>query len=257
MCSTTRHQPGEHRGSSLRHNLLVGAGIVIAACSDVGITNNQPSAPTQQRPIDGYGNIRLGTSFMDAIGSLGRDLFNSLDVSRCVRDLPIAGCLLTPSVDGRPFEMREGIPYTLSLSFNRDDRLTDIGLGYAREGGISQADCLRIYERTLDWATREHGAFHVRQEPPEPTVRRQSRRTSAGNTYEVGFMREQSFVTAVSRTVSGRMDASRARGSIYDWDDQRFVTLLSSFIVVDGNPNCEVRLSFQEPQSVARAAIRE
>lgn len=92
---------------------------------------------------------------MEAVGSVGSERFNPSGMKECLEDLPLKGCFLSPDTDAEPFVIEDGIPYKLSLDFNKYDRLTDIGLSYRREGQITRTECLSIHERALDWVNNQ------------------------------------------------------------------------------------------------------
>lgn len=247
------------RASRISHVAGPALALALCGCNAAPPVQNaaEPSnsANSARELLDGYGSIKFGSSFQDAIRTLGGSLFNSAAVSDCYRDLPLRGCYLSRNMSGTPFEMRDGIPYTLSLSFNRYDKLTDIGLDYDREGDITRADCLHIHERTLDWVTREYGPMRFRSGTPEPTNQPASHRTAGGNPYELGSGRDGFFVTAPMRTVSPDTAEGNQTRPITRWDGARYVSLLSTFIMVDGNPICSINVDFSEPEPVERRAM--
>lgn len=242
------------QGGAMKLAIMFLAALVTSAC-DQSVESNNSVTFDRAPPLKGYEGIEFGSSFNDALGSLGGDLFNSAAVSDCFRDLPLRGCYLSRNTEGRPYQIKDGIPYTLSLSFNRFDRLTDIGLKYDREGEISRADCLGIHERTLDWVTREFGPLRFHHQGVEPNIEQERRGTSAGNLYEVGSTANRFFVTAPMRTSSATMEPGQERRPIPEWDNERYVSLISTFIIVDGTPICSVNVDFREPASVERPTM--
>src|SRR3546814_14271324 len=85
-------------------------------------------------------------------------------------ELAVRGCYLTPDNNLISYTSVDGIPYTLALSFNRFDKLTDISLKYEREmiddpdQTMSLEDCRAIHERTADWLVKDFGAFEQKEE---------------------------------------------------------------------------------------------
>jgi hypothetical protein len=216
----------------------------------------QAAASTPQRAaITGYGPLTFGASFKDVITTLDSDLFNPVSVSECFKDLPLKGCYLSRNSEDIPFEMKEGVPYTLSLSFNKWDKLTDIGLGYDREEDISRADCMQIHERTLDWVSAAYGPMRVSAGGSEGENRYVRGKTRRGNLYEVSSLDGGFFVTSPMRTVSPNSSKAAETRPIPEWDQDRYVSILSTFIVVDGKPICNVDVKFSEPTSVERGVI--
>ncbi len=206
-------------------------------------------ASTTTQPLEGYGTIKFGSTFQEAISAVGADLFNSVSVSECFKDLPLKGCYLSRNSDAQPYRIIEGIPYTLSLSFNRFDKLTDIGMNYDREKDISQSDCLNLHERTLDWLAKEYGQFRF---PTKQKEQIQRLVTPARNVYEVWTNSNGSAITSPMRTVSSSTPTALEEQPIVKWDSKRYVSLLTTFIVVGGSPICSVNVDFSEPVSVER-----
>ena len=233
---------------------LVFGALVTAACDSKSLANNKSiEMPEPVRAsINGYKEIKFGSSFEDAIGKFGGDLFNSAAVSDCFKDIPLKGCSLMRNMKNTPFELKEGIPYTLSLSFNRKDKLTDIGLNYDREGDISRAQCLEIHERTLDWLVDDYGLMRGSKSKQDPGM--ENRTTAGKNAYGVASAKGGFFITQPMRTVSSASATDAENQPIPKWNDERYVSLLSTFIVVDGNPICNVNAELSEPEAVERAS---
>src|SRR3546814_9709758 len=95
-------------------------------------------------------------SFAESTGLTGLSRFNPAAVKGCLLELAVRGCYLTPDNNLISYTSVDGIPYTLALSFNRFDKLTDISLKYEREmiddpdQKMSLEDCRAIHERTAD-----------------------------------------------------------------------------------------------------------
>ena len=124
--------------------------------------------------IEGYGDLKFGMSFDESVDIAGLSHFDPRQVEECMIERPVRGCLLLSRNDFAPYRTIEGVPYTLRLSFNRFDRLTDIQLSFLRRDNhaISSEECLSIHERTVDWLVPEIGTFdeaaaaedqHIRQ----------------------------------------------------------------------------------------------
>src|SRR3546814_6929919 len=78
-------------------------------------------------------NLKFGMSFAESTGLTGLSRFNPAAVKGCLLELAVRGCYLTPDNNLISYTSVDGIPYTLALSFNRFDKLTDISLKYERE----------------------------------------------------------------------------------------------------------------------------
>ena len=233
--------------------VILGAAL-LTACNSAPAANNKLAQTNQTKggSIEGYGGVKFGSSFMDAIGTLGGEMFNPVAVSECFQDLPLKGCYLSSNTDGALFEVRDGVPYKLTLSFNRYDKLTDIGLSYSREGDISKADCLSIHERTLDWLAREYGQLRFPEETKPST---ELRKTAGGIVYQVWQDEKGSLISSPMRTVTSPVRTGVEEEPIPNWNNDRYVSLLSHFIIVNGTPMCEVGVDFKEPKSVERPKL--
>jgi len=227
------------------------AGLILTACgSGAGQKDggNEQNLSNRYQEINGYAGIEFGTSLSEALGNLDVRLFNSVGLSECLKDLPLKGCFLSGDREAAPFQIKDGIPYRLTLSFNRLDKLTDIDLSYDREGDISRDQCIEMHERTLDWMAREYGEM---QAPSTQERLNEARRTPANNSYFIEIGDAGSFVTRPMRTTQNAKTAA-ADQPITKWDNRRYASLLTYFIIVDGKPMCGVNVSFREPESVER-----
>jgi hypothetical protein len=225
---------------------------LLAGCAaDQPANQANAAASSSREAIAGYRNISFGRTFAEAVAEIGASNFNSISIAECPGEMPLRGCFLSPNHERTaPFEMRDGIPYFLDLSFNRRDRLTDIGLSYRREGAISSQQCREIHGRTLDWLIEDFGPFREGSQPLSTGWRNEQVRTAAGHTFSVGVAPDGDHVSALMRTAP----ASRFNpaSSITTWDDQRYVSLMSSFIRVNGRPHCHVTVGVHEPRSIER-----
>ena len=165
------------------------------------------------------------------------------------------GCFLSAD-EGEAFAPEEGIALSPYLSFNKFGKLTDIGLQYEQEGRVSQSDCLELHERTLDRLTREVGKLRFPDvtkddEKQEPGWRRETRQTAEKNSYRASLKGASFFVTTPMRShFSGtRFPTSKP---IPDWNDQAYVSLMTTFLVYDSTPNCSVSIGYHSGPKVLR-----
>jgi hypothetical protein len=233
--------------------LLVAAmAAFVAACDAAPTAGNstaEDSAQSGRELLKGYGSLKFGSTLMEALADTGTERFNAYGVKECLDDLPLQGCFLSPASDAAPYLIEAGIPYRLGLEFNKFDKLTDIRLSYDREGKITFDECLSLHERTLDWLTQRYGQLRSTLNDKEKL---EQRRTPAGNQYLLWRSKDGSFVTSFMRTAPPTLPASVQRKPIPQWDNERYLHLLSHYIVVDGKPMCTIGLEFSEPQSVER-----
>lgn len=246
-----------HSRSVIERALLILALAALASCGHSENANNSAvNAQADRPPVAGFNDLRLGMQYQEALALAGVERFNPVSLAECPRRLPLRGCFLPPrSRETAPYEIREGIPYDLLLSFNRFGRLTDIDLEYQRETGITPEECLSLHSRTLDWLTRDYGPFQAQTVRPGPRAGgAQLRRihTPGGIPFDVSIFPGGDFVTPPTRQANGAVDRQRP---ITQWDNRRYVSLLSSFIVVNGTPHCSVGVSIQEPASVPHADL--
>lgn len=231
--------------------IVAAASSMLASCgsgADAQSSDNTHNAGGTPQEIDGYAGIKFGASLNEALATFDVRLFNPAGLSDCLKDLPLKGCFLSGDREATPFQIKDGIPYRLTLSFNRLDKLTDIDLNYDREGDISRDQCLEMHERTLDWMVREYGAMRAASSKEGSD---EARTTPAKNPYFVGTGKDGFFVTRPMRTAAN-IEPVVADQPITKWDNRRYTSLLTHFLVVDGKPMCGVNVSFSEPESVER-----
>jgi hypothetical protein len=233
--------------------LALGA-ISLGACNSNVSSAVTPSLSPTFTPIDGFRDIKFGTSFKDLIGSMDvSDVFNPFGLRDCFKDLPLKGCFLSADDHDRPYDLIDGIPYTLSVSFNRLDKLTDVDLGYRREGDITKEQCLSIHGRTVDWVAKDYGRLTERTGDDSDGKGVEQRSTPAKTAYRIHSAPSGSFVTSFMRT--GATVTTKRDLPITAWDNHRYVSTLTSFIVVDGKAFCDVTVGFSEPATVERRAM--
>lgn len=152
----------------------------LAACSPSAANTDQLSS---ENVIEGYDDLKFGMSFDEAVSIAGLSQFDPGRIDECMIERPIRGCLLLSRNNFTPYRTIEGVPYTLSLSFNRFDKLTDIQLSFVRsdDQAISGEECLSIHERTVDWLVPEIGAFDEAASTEDQNIRR----TEAGHQFAI------------------------------------------------------------------------
>lgn len=223
----------------------------MAALGGCGSATAPPKPVASTKPLDGYGKIKLGISFREAMEGLDAGDFNPYSLRQCLDDLPLDGCFLSASENASAYEVQDGIPYVLALSFNRHDKLTDINLSYSREKKVTQAECLTLHERTLDWLTKAYGEFRFSTHHNQKDPARQVRSTPDKHQYAVALTQKDFFVTAPMRSL-GNLPAEVTDRVITEWGRDRYVSLFTTFIIVDGKPACSVDIGISEPASIER-----
>lgn len=195
-----------------------------------------PSEEQKASSIDGYETLKFGMSFAEATGLTGLSRFNPAAVKGCLVDLAVRGCLLTPDNNLVSYASVDGVPYTLGLSFNRFDKLTDISLKYDREmiddpdQKVSLEDCKAIHERTADWLVKDFGPFELKKERGVETVK-----TANGSEYSY-YLDGTTFLASFQKNLA----------------DNRRVSLMSHYMILGSNTSCSIDAEFSEPQSVER-----
>ena len=235
-------------------SLILAAASLVACESKPGANEAADAQEHNRKPIEGYADLKFGMTLMEALAQTGSERFNSYGLKLCLDDLPLKGCFLSPDSDAAPYLIEGGIPYKLGLDFNKFDKLTDIRLSYDREGKTSFDECLSLHERTLDWLTKRYGEFPLQIDAKDPL---EPRKTPSGVPYLLGRTKGGSFVSGSTRTAPARLPLSVRRKPITEWDSERYIWLLSHYIVVDGKPMCHVGIEFSEPESIERRPAME
>lgn len=190
-------------------------------------------------PLDGFGDLKFGMSFDQALTATSTQMFNPYGLRECLSQLPIRGCLLVSGDNVASIYTRvEGIPYGLALDFNRFDQLTDIHLKFNRDGydseneRISSSDCLSVHERTIDWISQRYGAVTAPRKDDSVTVRR----TEGARTYPISLQKNGDFLSL----------------GLIKVPENREISILSHFMTIDGKPICRIDLEFSDSKSVER-----
>jgi hypothetical protein len=214
--------------------LLLLFGLALSSCG-------ASSAVADNKSLKGFENLEFGMTFDTAVALSGASLFNPAAYQNCMADKAIRGCLLSRRDNLIPYKTIEGVPYTLCLSFNRFDKLTDIDISFERrtidgpEQEISEADCLQINDRTLDWVSKSFGPLNESKfadATPTPSAS-----TAAGNQYWLNKTKSTTgFIAEANRTMP----------------EGRLVSLLSTYMVTDSEKYCDVRVSFSDSEKIER-----
>lgn len=241
------------------HALALLICLLTGGCMKQEANNSVAEAAARPEP-SGINGLALGSSFEDVIGSLRPNLFNPVSLKECFDDLPLLGCSLSRN-ENAVFMRKNGIPYALQLSFNRLDKLTDIQVSFRREKQISAAQCKDIMARTVDWTTEQYGALTI-----EPVRRRWSakerknvdlQRTPQG--HEVAFSKavdDTGYTSLFHRLARTPFRKARDDAKAPEEALERTLTVFSSYIVVGGDPICDVDVSIEEPAAVERRVQR-
>jgi hypothetical protein len=217
----------------------------MAACHSE--TNPKPKQPSKPQ-IQGYRDIRFGDTFREVLGKTPTGIFEPVSVKDCLENLPLRGCALGGDRDGyREFTVVDGIPYRLSVVFNRHDAATDISLTYKKEGDVSQAECIDIHIRTLNWLLKEYGTFGEDQDNIHFIF--QGVVTEGQKKQLNRFASATGFVSGFARTVSATPDWGKP---ITRWDKSRYVDLFTYYLDLNGGI-CDLEVGFREPVSIERS----
>lgn len=216
------------------------AGALIASCSTGGVQAEQ-----SPRELNGYAGLLLGSTFDKAMLVASPSDFNPYGLKECLEDLPIRGCFLSPENELTIFRRVQGIPYGLQLEFNKLDALTDITLKFVRRRTydedlnpvpttIKKSECSDILERTIDWVAAEYGSIAVVR-PKAAEMR--AAKTAKGNAYWMDSSADGSGYVAIG-------EAPMKSG--------RSVKLFGYFLILDGDPDCSISVSFNDADKVVR-----
>ena len=224
------------------------AGVAIsltASCADAG---NGSGAVQSERELEGFGGVALGATFEETMAVAPPQLFNPYGLSKCLEEIPMRGCFLSPRDELAAFRRIDGIPYGLNLEFNRFGALTDITLKFTRRrqydgdlnpvaAKITKSECADLIERTIDWVTADYGSL-AGDRPKEAGTR--DAKTAKGNAYWVQNSDDGSGLMAI-----GALKMNRGRS----------VRVFAHFLVLDGEPDCDISVSFAEAEKVERRAF--
>lgn len=233
--------------------------LVCAACSSESAKAPEAKAEALP-PLTGWKNLKFGMSFSDALAEIPQISWNAYAMNECLDVMATKGCFLSAD-EGEAFAPDEGIPFSPQLSFNKFGKLTDINLQYEQRTRITRVECLELHERTLDRLTREVGTMRFpdekKSEKPENDATREVRPTAGRARYSVWSKNDGSaFVTQPMRTHFEGVALPTTK-PIPQWNDQAYVSLMSTFITVDGDPICSVSVSYESSPKVPRREIDE
>jgi len=221
-------------GFARRFRWLSPIALALAACGSTAPAAQSENAKPSR--IGGYGNLQFGMSFAESTELTGLSRFNPAAVKGCLLELAVRGCYLTPDDNLISYTSVDGVPYTLALSFNRFDKLTDISLKYEREmiddpdQKMSLEDCRAIHERTADWLVKDFGAFEQKKEKGVEIVK-----TAKGSEYSY-HLDGTTFIASFQKNLS----------------DKRRISLVSHYMVLGSNTTCSIGAEFSEPDTVER-----
>lgn len=219
--------------------------ISVFALAAVALCSCEPNVQDKPEILDGYGGLTLGSTFEEAMSVASASAFNPYGIKKCLEEMPIKGCFLSPKDDLSIFRQVQGIPYTLQLDFNRLGALTDITLLYSRGSRydearnmtlatITEAQCADILERTIDWVVKDYGRFQ--NDAGEETD--EVKKTTAGNLY----------TRSPSTDKKGFHFADKIK-----MGEGRMVTVFAHYLLLDEfGPDCGVDVSFEEPDTIER-----
>ncbi len=203
------------------------------------------SVGSNPRQLDGYAGLKLGSTFEGAMLVAAPRDFNPYGLNKCLEDMPIKGCFLSPESDLTTFLRIQGIPYGLQLEFNRLGALTDITLRFMRRrtydddlnpvpATITKSECSSIVERTVDWVSAEYGNLGSKQHNHSDS---KLAKTMKGNAY---WQDKATDGTGIIATGDVEMK------------DDRSIRLFATFFLLDGEPDCSISVSFEESPKIER-----
>jgi hypothetical protein len=224
-------------------------GAIALAMAMTSLTSCSPSGQLQEkgnRELEGYAGLKLGSTFEEAMLVAAPSDFNPFGMKECLEDMPIKGCFLSPESDLTTFRRVQGIPYGLQLEFNRLGALTDITLRFTRRrtydddqnrvpATITKSECSSVVERTIDWVSAEYGNLASKQPKGSDS---QPAKTAKGNAYWQNKSTDRSGFFAI--------------GDV-EFKDSRSVNLFAYFLLLDGEPDCSISVSFKEASKIERS----
>lgn len=219
--------------------------------ADPAERNVDPAVATSTtKPIDGYGELKLGSSFEDVLGVVGGDQFNPYSLKDCFDNLAIRGCFLTQTTEAKIFEFRDGVPYKLQALISPGNKVADLSLVYDREADISSAECARVIGITIDWVEADYGPLRRFLKVDGKEVSRFT--TPRGAEF---IFKKPAADGSFMLTHLNTQEPERREKKI-NWP-VRNISLFSFFFRINGKPSCHVSVQFSEPSSVPRPPARD
>ncbi len=215
--------------------------ILLGACRDDTSTESSPWGPTFQ-PVDGVGNLQLGSHFESVIGHLSEQRLNAAELARCYSDLPLEGCVLTLA-GTPPYKFIDGVPLGLRLVFDSHGRLSVIMLEYRHGKGIGPLACRDLFERLLDWSARTYGpVYRSALNGGEQDIQY----TRADNSYATIGTGMGSWETVPMRNLNRKAHPKDATRPIDEWSALPYVSPTAQY----GPEGCLVSMAFKDPTPV-------
>lgn len=141
--------------------------------------------------------------------------------------------------------MRDGIPYAVGLKFDKHDKLIGVQLNYHRDGTISSKECTELYGRTIDWMTKDYGAFAFRREDDPPNAYKDSvlHTSPNGTTFATMKADKNGFVSQFMHNASEKVQRVTRNGQkVYEWS-QPHAGLFYDYLIV-GRGICDINVDF-------------
>lgn len=204
---------------AVTRSLLALIAFLMPSCGD-------GAASEQRSDIEGFGPLRFGMSFEEAMGAVANGTFNPAGVARCADTLALRGCLLNRRT-GPQFDVIEAsIPYKFAAKIGRDNKLYDITLWFDPEAKLSRDECVAMLEATVDWSWPEKAQTNTKL---EISAEYEWRKSPKGVRFPMS--RQGDFATVfMPEEGSG---VARA--------------YFAHFLTIDGKPACNVSVSFTVP----------
>jgi hypothetical protein len=231
-------------------NLRIGLVLAAAACADVGSANHQTrsEAAAQVRPVNGWGPLQFEMNLQEAVAALPTIKWNSVSLRECREEMAFKGCFLVSDKESSSLPTLSGISFAPNLTFDRRGRLTKIDLGYDRERRGTSEQCLEVFETAASGVAAAYGT--VTEQPAGPRTGKNSelpavRRSPAGLSYTLHYrLRDGTYVSPVLRSHAPSPVPREPRAAAAEWDRRSHVSLMSTFLFVDGRPYCLVNVDY-------------
>lgn len=236
---------------------ITGAGLLTADCHSAPPSGTDAPSTRSYKAIDGYRDVKLGMTFEAMLETVSPSILNPAGLRECFDSLPLTGCAVGPKESSSTWEMRDGIGYGLSLDFNKHDRLTDLTLKYERDGLITAPQCRDILARTIDWTANDYGPLDWRREGDHldrATLGKQALFTTpSGNPYAtLRPDKNGNWVSQFMGLKALKLGKRTVNGKRERVEPARNLSIFASYIVLPAHPDCEVEVTFHEPDAVER-----
>jgi hypothetical protein len=137
--------------------------IILCSCGQSPAKPNNTNQPISIS--DHFKPFALGQDFQTAT-ALGKK-WSKESYERCISNVVVSGCVLD-SEPNRADIFQDGVPYKISLGFNRVGKLDEITREYAGNAAIGLSQCTMLHDRMVDSLFAKIGPMYAINESLKP-----------------------------------------------------------------------------------------